>query len=202
VRLLTLNLGSSSLKAALYEMGPAEQVAAVAHAERIRRAGSRLRLADADGAALLDQPGDLPDFDAAVRALFAALAQQGLDAGLAAVGHRVVHGGSQYREPRLVDDALLDDLERLVPLDPEHLPQAIGAIRAIRDAHPVLPQVACFDTAFHRDMPRVAQIYALPRALEAVGVVRYGFHGLSYEYVVQALRAEDPAAAEPPPAGW
>jgi len=196
MRLLTLNLGSSSLKAALYTMGPAERVELRASADRIGQPGSRLRIADANGATLLDRPGDLGDFDAAVEALFAGLARRGLVADLAAVGHRVVHGGRAYREPRLVDAALVAALERLVPLAPEHLPQALAAIRAVRRAHPALPQVACFDTAFHRDLPRVAQIYALPRALTEAGVIRYGFHGLSYEYVLQALRAADPAAAE------
>src|SRR5581483_5075422 len=118
-----LNLGSSSLKAALYEMGPPERVVAVARAERIGRAGSRLRLADANGVALLDQSGDLPDFDAAVQALFAALAQQGLDAGLAAVGHRAqrparardLHRRQPRGGPRRADRRGPDDRQTYLP---------------------------------------------------------------------------------------
>jgi len=196
VSLMTINTGSSSLKAALYHVDTTERLDLTAKAERIGLSGSQLRIADAKGATVLDQRGDLPDHDAAVRALFAWLRAQQLDQDLDAVGHRVVHGGRQYREPHLITDALIGAIEALVAIDPEHLPQALGAIRAARQAYPGIPQAACFDTAFHRQMPRIAQIYALPRALQDDGVIRYGFHGLSYEYILSALRALDPAAAD------
>ncbi|HEX5959915.1 MAG TPA: acetate/propionate family kinase [Rhodanobacteraceae bacterium] len=106
---------------------------------------------------------------------------------LAAVGHRVVHGGLRYVEPTRLDTGVLADLESLVPLAPEHQPQALAAIRAIAATDPGLPQVACFDTAFHRHLPALARRFALPRALHDEGIVRYGFHGLSYEYIASVL---------------
>jgi acetate kinase len=112
------------------------------------------------------------------------------------VGHRVVHGGSTYSEPCLITDQVMADLRRLVPLDPDHLPQALAAIESVGRAFPAIPQAACFDTAFHRHMPRVAQMYALPRDLWEAGVRRYGFHGLSYEFIMRELRALDAAAAD------
>ncbi len=195
LRLLTINTGSSSLKAALYSLNPQEMLELAAQVERIGLQGSRLRITDAQGATLLDQPRDLPGHEAALEALFAWLQEAHPDLRLDAVGHRVVHGGSHYTEPQLIDDELVHALQGLVPIDPQHLPQAIGAIQFISRTHPSLPQVACFDTAFHRAMPRVAQMFALPRRLWDAGVVRYGFHGLSYEYIMQQLRAEDSEAA-------
>ncbi|MCZ8100567.1 MAG: acetate/propionate family kinase [Burkholderiales bacterium] len=115
---------------------------------------------------------------------------------LAGIGHRVVHGGRDHAAPALVDDALLDALEKLVPLAPLHQPHNLGPIRIIRRLLPDLPQVACFDTAFHRTQPELAQMFALPRAITAQGVLRYGFHGLSYEFVAGSLASFDPALAE------
>jgi acetate kinase len=115
---------------------------------------------------------------------------------LAGIGHRVVHGGRDHAAPALVDDALLDALERLVPLAPLHQPHNLGPIRMIRRILPDLPQVACFDTAFHRTQPELAQMFALPRAITAQGVLRYGFHGLSYEFIAGSLASFDPALAE------
>ena len=106
----------------------------------------------------------------------------GLLTGLRAVGQRVVHGGSHYTAP-----ALLTELRSLNALDTEHMPQTLGVIQSIQQAFRTIPQVACFDTAFHRRMPRVTQILPLPRDFWEDGVVRYGFHGLSYEYIVQEL---------------
>jgi len=192
--LLTINTGSSSLKAALYQLDASERSIISARAERIGLPGSHLTVADAAGAVLVDQKEDLASHDAAIPALLSWLRRQDLDRELAGVGHRVVHGG-QYREPRRIDDALIRAVEALVPIDPDHLPQALAAIKAVARIHPTLPQVACFDTGFHRTMPRVAQIYPLPRDLADAGVVRYGFHGLSYEFIVDQLRKIDPRAA-------
>jgi len=196
MRLLTVNTGSSSLKAALYEMGPAETLGLTAHAERIGSPGGRLRILDAQGAALLDEARDQPDHEAALEALIDWLRRRDGKGALDAVGHRVVHGGARYRAPHRVTPELVATLRTLIPLAPDHLPQALATIEAVSRAFPTLPQVACFDTAFHRAMPPVAQLYALPRELREAGVLRYGFHGLSYEYVMQALRALDPTAAE------
>jgi acetate kinase len=108
-------------------------------------------------------------------------------ASIQAVGHRVVHGGEKYREPRRVTAELLDELRRLSPYDPEHLPSEIRLMEVFGERYPDLPQVACFDTAFHRDMQRVARILPIPRYFLAKGVQRYGFHGLSYAYLMEEL---------------
>jgi acetate kinase len=114
---------------------------------------------------------------------------------LTAVGHRVVHGGPKYSEPRLITAEMVEDLKNLSPFDPEHLPQELLLTEAFSRRFPNLPQIACFDTAFHRDMPRVARMLPIPRRYEAKGVRRYGFHGLSYAYLMEELtRLGDPAA--------
>ena len=195
-RVLTINTGSSSLKATLYRLDATERVEVSATAERIGLPGGRLRIADANGATLLDQPGDLHDHNAPLETLIVWLRERKLDLDIDAVGHRVVHGGSKYREPQLITTELVTALKELIPIDPDHLPQALDAIHVTRRAFPATPQVACFDTAFHRQMPRVAQLYALPRELTDAGLVRLGFHGLSYEYIVQELRIIDPEAVE------
>jgi acetate kinase len=194
-RILTINTGSSSIKAALYDLDGEERLTIAAQVERIGLSNSRIRINDADGKTLLDEQHDLPDHPAGLQALFDWLQQQQLTTALYAIGHRVVYGGSRYSAPHRIDGALIAALKEMVPIDPDHLPQAISAIEAAQKAYPATPQVACFDTAFHRSMPRVAQIYALPRQVTDAGVLRYGFHGLSYEYILQALRAEDAAAA-------
>ncbi|MGA2285036.1 MAG: acetate/propionate family kinase [Dehalococcoidia bacterium] len=194
--LLTINTGSSSLKAALYPLDSDGNPLVRALVTRIALAGSRMRIVDVGGATLLDQEGDLPDHASAVREMLAWLGGRGFDGDLRAVGHRVVHGGSRYVEPQPITAALIDAVEKMVPIDPDHLPQALDAIREAGRAYPKVPQVACFDTAFHRHMPRVAQLYALPSRLAEAGVIRYGFHGLSYEYIMQELRTIDPGAAD------
>jgi acetate kinase len=116
--------------------------------------------------------------------------------GISGVGHRVVHGGPRHAAPVLVTDKVLEDLEELVPLAPLHQPHNLGPIRIIARMAPGLPQVACFDTAFHRSQPELAQLFALPRAISARGVLRYGFHGLSYEYIASVMGGYDPALAK------
>jgi acetate kinase len=196
-RLLTINTGSSSLKAALYRLqeDATETPELRAEASRIGGRGGGLRLADARGETVDERQDDLPDHAAALDALLSRLRDRGLDQDdLTAVGHRIVHGGDRYREPQRVAPEVVADLRALVPIDPNHLPQAIAAIEAVGLAYPAVPQVVCFDTAFHSRMPRVARLYALPRDLAEGGVVRYGFHGLSYEYVMEELRRLDPEA--------
>jgi acetate kinase len=192
--ILAINTGSSSLKAALFRIGPGEERVLTASAERIGLSGGRLRVTDAGSKVLLDDTTDLATHEAAVERLLAWL-KGDQQVQLAGVGHRIVHGGPNYTQPALVTDKMLADIERLIPIDPEHLPQALAAIRAVRQAYPTLPQVACFDTAFHRTMPRVAQLYPLPRAWTDAGVLRYGFHGLSYEYIAQELTKVEPDLA-------
>ena len=130
-----------------------------------------------------------------VDALLNWLEAQPVFASVKAVGHRVVHG-MKHSEPERVTPKLLAELHRITPYDPEHLPREIGLIEAFRGRHPTLPQVACFDTAFHRTMPRVAKLLPIPRRYGARGVERYGFHGLSYAYLMEELRRLDPAAAK------
>lgn len=196
VHLLTLNPGSSSLKAGLYRMDSGEQREIAVIAERIGASGSRLAITDDRGVMLLDRQEDLPDHTAALQSLIHWLRAERGNQPFAAIGHRVVYGGPRYREPQRITPEMVAALQELTAIDPEHLPQALGIIAAVGEAFPDLPQIACFDTAFHRTMPPVAQHYALPPEYATVGIIRYGFHGLSYEYIMDALRTEDPAGAD------
>jgi acetate kinase len=139
--------------------------------------------------------GDKLGHDGAVEYLRGFLREQLADDRLVGVGHRVVHGGLEYALPVRVDDRVLKALERFIPLAPLHQPHNLSPIAALLDSAPDLPQVACFDTAFHRTNPDVAQRFALPAELHDAGVRRYGFHGLSYEYIASALPRVDPRAA-------
>lgn len=185
--ILCLNSGSSSLKFALYRLrGAREELLAAGAAERIGLAGGGLWVRGPDRAPLLQLRQDCPDHAAAVAAVFAAAARLRLPEP-AAVGHRVVHGGPDHAAPERVAARLLADLRALVAFAPLHLPGAITGIEAVAWRFPGLPQVACFDTAFHRRMPELAQRLPLRGSLWEEGVRRYGFHGLSYEYVLDAL---------------
>ena len=188
--ILTLNAGSSSLKFALFAAGSAT-ASSRGEIENLTEA-PHLCARDAQGAVLAEQrwPAGLADpYATALEALMAfAEAHLGRD-GLAAVGHRVVHGGASHVAPERVTPALVDALVALTPLDPLHMPVNIAPMRAVSAARPGLPQIACFDTAFHHGMPAVAQRFALPRAVTGDIVRRYGFHGLSYEYIAACLPA-------------
>lgn len=182
---LSLNTGSSSVKFALYRLRDGEEdLRLQGAADRIGAGGGRLRLHGPEGELVHESETELPDAASAVQALLEALEDQ---PPLDATGHRVVHGGPDHRAPELVTRALRAELSRLVPFAPLHLPSALSAIDALASAQPDLPQVACFDTAFHRRMPELAQRFPLERALWDRGVRRYGFHGLSYEYVLHEL---------------
>lgn len=187
---LTINTGSSSLKFALYEIAEAESLLFAGQIGRIGLGGCRFTAEDGRGDLLADEHVDLPDHGAAVDELLAWLADRPGSRELDAVGHRIVHGGPHYRKPQRITPNLLSTLSDLVPLDPDHLPQEIKTIRAVSRAFSELPQVACFDTAFHRHMPELAQTVPLPSHLRCEGIIRYGFHGLSYEYVIGELRKE------------
>jgi acetate kinase len=191
---LTINGGSSSIRFALFDMdGPPRRLLA-GKVDRVGVSGTTLTAKDASGQRLEGRTIATIDEASAVRALLDWLETQPAFASIKAVGHRVVHGMT-HSEPVLVTPEFLDELRRITPYDPEHLPQAIALIDAISQRHPALPQIACFDTAFHRTMPRVASLLPIPRRYEALGVRRYGFHGLSYEFLMEELvRLEDPAA--------
>jgi acetate kinase len=197
LRILTINSGSSSLKVAMYHMGRSETLVLSGSIERIGLRASLFHIRDADGETLIQEHLDLPDHDAALKTLFEWLQGHAPGQDLDAVGHRVVHGGAQYNQPHLITPELVATLKELVPLAPDHLPHELKAIEAVSRSYPALKQVACFDTAFHRHMPQIAQIYALPRHFWHEGLMRYGFHGLSYEYIMQELRREGgPEVAE------
>jgi acetate kinase len=185
---LCLNSGSSSLKFALYQLGEAETLLAAGAVERIGLPDGHLWIHDADKTVLTEAHRDVPDHRAAVHTTFATLKQLHLPQP-AAVGHRLVHGGPDHAAPERVTPELMASLQRLVALAPLHLPSEIQGIKAVATRFPNLPQVVCFDTAFHRRMPEMARRFPLPRALWDEGLRRYGFHGLSYEYIVETLGA-------------
>ena len=188
LRILCLNTGSSSLKFALYELGDREVALATGAAEEIGNPGARLSLRKGSDAPAVDIAVEAPDGQAAIQTVLGALDGHRLPAP-DAVGHRLVHGGPAHRAPERVDARLLEALKALVPFAPLHLPAEIDGIETVARRFPDLPQVVCFDTAFHRDLPDVVQRFPLPGALWDAGIRRYGFHGLSYEYVVHALGA-------------
>ena len=191
--ILTLNAGSSSLKVALYpEAG--DTPLATGLADRIGPSGT-LALKDAAGAAIPQAAGDLTRHAAALATVLASLRRRFPDLALAAAGHRVVHGGPDRAAPAVVTPALLDELHRYEPFAPLHQPHNLAGIRAAMTAFPGVPQVACFDTAFHRSHPWVNDTYALPRAFYDRGVRRYGFHGLSYDYIAGELARTSPQLA-------
>ncbi len=183
---LTINTGSSSLKAAVFDTAPLDNRHLTAQVDHIGHE-SALRILDGAGAELANEPLLAKDHGEALAALFDWLGRNDEIEPLAAIGHRLVHGGREYSEPRRIDDAMVQVLEGSVPFAPNHMPQALAAIVAARHRFPDLPQVACFDTAFHRTMPPVAQRYPLPPEFERNGIIRYGFHGLSYASIVDRL---------------
>jgi acetate kinase len=194
--ILTLNAGSSSLKFALFDTG---SLTATVRGE-IENLGDapHLRARDAAGVVLAEQrwPAGLPDpYATALDALMVfAQAHLGGD-GLGAVGHRVVHGGTDHVAPERVTPGLLAALVALTPLDPLHMAHNLAPMRVLTASHPALPQVACFDTAFHHSMPAVARRLALPRVITESGLQRYGFHGLSYEFIASQLGMVSPRLA-------
>src|SRR5262245_6320587 len=188
--ILCLNSGSSSLKFALYCLGEVEETLLARGAvERIGFSGGHLWIKGKDNDQLVEVHRDYPDFMASAEGISAAARGLGFPSPVAA-GHRVVHGGPNHSSSERVDESLLAELRRLVPFAPLHLPSAIKGIEAVQARFPGMPQVACFDTAFHRPMPEVAQRFPLPSDLWEEGVRRYGFHGLSYEYIVATLGVE------------
>ncbi|MCL5744367.1 MAG: acetate/propionate family kinase [Acidobacteria bacterium] len=181
--ILTINSGSSSIKFSAYEMAREEKFLLTGILDRIGAGSGEFRARSAAGESLIEESVELPDHDAALVRLFGWLGDRRFDA----VGHRIVHGGRDYTSPRTITPELVADLRRLVPLATEHLPHEIKAIDAVSRVYPALRQVAIFDTAFHRDLPLVARMFPLPRHLFDEGVVRYGFHGISYAYIMQEL---------------
>jgi len=193
--ILVINGGSSSIKFALYQVEEPLQRGLKGKVDRIGLSGTNLTFHDADGKPQAVCKLDAADHKSAVNFLIDWLEAHKHFAAVRAVGHRVVHG-MKHIQPEVVTPDLLDELHRIRPYDPEHLPREIELIEAFRQRHPKLTQLACFDTAFHQTMPRVAKLLPIPRRFDAKGVQRYGFHGLSYAYLMEELaRLGDPAAA-------
>ena len=184
--ILCVNAGSSSLKIAVYRMSEREERLFAGEVEGVGSEAGRLWLRAADGHLLSDRRERFRDHRDASGALLALLAEHGQPA-FAAAGHRLVHGGTSFFDPRIVDAGVRSRLQELVPFAPLHLPSQIAMIDELSQRFPALPQVACFDTAFHRRMPELARRLPLPRSFWEQGVMRYGFHGLSYEFVVGLL---------------
>jgi acetate kinase len=187
--ILVINAGSSSIKFSVFETGADRSLSAGAHGQVAAiGASARFEVVDARGGKLVDEPISARDHQAAIAAIHDWCAVHiGSESGFAGIGHRVVHGGAAYSQPVRIDERVIATLESLVPLAPLHQPHALAAIRAVIAVAPEVPQIACFDTAFHRDQAALAQMFALPRELTAKGIRRYGFHGLSYEYIVSEL---------------
>jgi acetate kinase len=186
--ILCLNGGSSSLKFAVYRLTRAAEERLFSGAvEGIGESSGKAWLRS--GETVQNQSGNFQDHATAVKTMFAAVQKQGIEE-FAAAGHRIVHGGPKFTAPQIIDEKLKDGLKKLIPFAPLHLPIQVAMIEAVTAHFPELPQVACFDTAFHSRMPEVAQRFALPRGLWEQGIRRYGFHGLSYEYVVSKLGTE------------
>lgn len=195
--ILVLNAGSSSLK--FTEFFVTDELSAQVSGNLEELNGrARFRATAADGTVVGEHSwgeNAPPGHAGALEFLFDWLKRHSSDSRLIAVGHRVVHGGATYAAPVRIDTEVLAKLDELVPLAPLHQPHNLLPIRAIAERRPRLPQVACFDTAFHRDAPPLAQAFALPPSLTERGVRRYGFHGLSYEYIAAALPGYDQRAA-------
>jgi acetate kinase len=194
---LALNAGSSSLKFALFkDTTPPIRIVSGA-IDRIGLPKATFTMRMVEGQQTQHAEVSAPNHVSCLDYLLARLVETAGAVGFRALGHRVVHGGERYTQPQLVTPDTMEELRRITSFAPEHLPAEIAIIAALSERFPNLPQVVCFDTAFHRDLPRVARLLPIPRRYEATGVRRYGFHGLSYEFLMQELaRVADPESAK------
>ncbi len=193
---LALNAGSSSLKFALFDGGTTPVRILSGANDRIGLPKATFTLRKVEGQQTERAEVSAPNHVSCLDYLLARLAEATGAVGFRALGHRVVHGGERYTKPQLVTPDTMDELRRITSFAPEHLPAEIAIIAALSERFPNLPQVVCFDTAFHRDLPRVARLLPIPRRYETAGVRRYGFHGLSYEFLMQELaRVAGPESA-------
>jgi len=194
-RILTINGGSSSIKFALFEIGEAIAQVLAGGIESIGSPTATLKVTGRTQVDAVSRAVTAPDHNAAVTVLMDWVEGRGDRDRLSAIGHRVVHGGPKYYEPQRLDLQIIAELRDLSPFDPQHLPEEVALIEAFLGRFPDLPQFACFDTAFFHDLPRVAQLLAIPRRYEAQGVRRYGFHGLSYEFLMGEIAGQAGADA-------
>ncbi|MEQ1680324.1 MAG: acetate/propionate family kinase [Nitrospira sp.] len=185
--ILVINGGSSTLKFALFRIGTAPVRELTGSIDRIGSPEATLSWAPEGAVTIGPQSVDAPNHAACIQLLLTCIADWLRHCPVVAIGHRVVHGGQHYRAPQPLTSAVMDELQKLSSSDPEHLPGEIELIQWFAQRYPHLPQVACFDTAFHRDMPRVARLFSIPRRYEKLGLQRYGFHGLSYAFLMREL---------------
>lgn len=185
--LLTVNAGSSSVKWALFRVATPPVRTESGHIERIGLSDGLVTVTDSATGRQERRVAQVPSHADAARLLIAHLTESGRGAGIRAIGHRVVHGGNRYADPEVVSAEMIEVVRRLSPYDPEHLPAELALIEACGDQYPRARQVACFDTGFHQHLPPVARLMAIPRRYEKQGVRRYGFHGLSYAYLMEEL---------------
>ncbi len=188
MRILTINSGSSSIKFSLYDLGGREELLLSGNASGVGAAAGRFRIIVPGENPGIEEEINFRNHNEALAAITVRLTERKVHPD--AIGHRLVHGGSMYIRPHLINADLLATLDVLVPFAPDHLPHEIDAIKAFERFYRGIPQIACFDTSFHRTMPDVAQGYALPEDVLRHGILRYGFHGLSYEYILTELRKE------------
>lgn len=184
--ILTVNAGSSSVKLALFTTDPFTQTLQ-ATVTNIGQANAMFILEDALHAKAA-QPLHVPNHEAAVNTLLDHITDKLSSSDLIAISHRIVHGGQQYEAPTIINDDVMDDLRQMIPFDPEHMQAAVRLLGTFSHRFPHTRQIACFDTAFYKDMPTVARLLPLPRKLRQLGLRRYGFHGLSYEYLLDHFR--------------
>jgi acetate kinase len=185
--ILTINGGSSSIKFALFEARDSLRRIMAGSVERIGLPETTFRVKGLSDADNFSRSITAPDHTVAVGVLMDWIEERNVSGALTAVGHRVVHGGPKFSKPQRITTEMVEELHQLSPFDPEHLPEEILLTEAFHRRFTDLPQVACFDTDFHRDLPRVARLLPIPRRYEALGVRRYGFHGLSYEFLMEEL---------------
>lgn len=193
--ILVVNCGSSSVKFALFLNDPILTRVWSGAVEGVGLSSGRFHIENTAGKTFLDEERPIPSHEVGLSLLLAVLEQNRSSQKIVAIGHRVVHGGADCDCPLLIDAELEERLHRLIPLAPLHLPHNLAGIIAVRRLRPALAQIACFDTALHHTLSRPAQMTGLPRNFEAKGIRRYGFHGLSFEYVVEEIRNRDDAAA-------
>ncbi|MEO8105200.1 MAG: acetate/propionate family kinase [Candidatus Saccharibacteria bacterium] len=193
--ILAVNAGSSSIKAVVYETGGQLEVVCQCTIENIGQSSAILITQTTTNRDAAYLPVDVKTHPAAIVIIMGWINKQVETTNLLAIGHRIVHGGPQYYQPQVINDQLIADLQAFSSYDPDHLPNSIQLIKKFTSLYPNLPQVACFDTAFTHNLPRVAQILPIPRKYEQEGLRRYGFHGLSYSYLLSRLQELDAVAA-------
>jgi acetate kinase len=193
--IVTVNAGSSSIKLALFTAGDTPKQVLAARVENIGQSSTSLVVDNETTSGSNTTPVAATSHIAGAQILIDWLKRQTPEVTIAAIGHRVVHGGPKYYKPQIINSQMLADLRELKPFDPEHLPVEIQLIEEFQKLFPHAKQVACFDTAFHRSLPTQARLLPIPRHFETKGIRRYGFHGLSYAFILEELRRVEGRAA-------